>query len=163
MCFSFALLLVGCTWQNETDKKEMNKFCKYSKIVALLSFLLSIVLTWYVFIMISNGHIPFGMEISSVGLFINWQLTGLFTLNLVMNILEIYRYERCDEAIHWGWFISIATIYLTVLYGDLLHRMDSVQGVMESLMLRTVVVVFVTGISLIVAKILKKKKIHLDY
>jgi hypothetical protein len=53
-------------------------------------------------------------------------------------------------------------MYLTVLYGDLLHRMDSVQGVMESLMLRTVVVVFVTGISLIVAKILKKKKIHLD-
>jgi hypothetical protein len=95
------------------------------------------------------------MEISSIGLFLNWQLIGLFTLNLVMNILEIYRYERCDEAIHWGWFISIATMYLTVFYGDLLHRMDSVQGAMESLTFRTVVVVFVTGIALIGAKIVK--------
>jgi hypothetical protein len=155
MFFSFVLLLCACAWQNETDKKEMTKFCKYSKIVALFSFLCSIVLTWCVFIMVINGHIPFGIGLSSVGPFINWQLIGLFTLNLVMNVLEIYRYERCDEAIHWGWFISIATRYLTVLYGDLLHRMDSVQGVMESLMLRTVVVVFVAGISLIVAKILK--------
>jgi transcriptional regulator with XRE-family HTH domain len=162
MCFSFALLLDGCTWQNETDKKEMNKFCKYSKIVALLSFLWSILLTLCVFTMIINDHILFGMGLSYVGPFINWQLIGLFILNLVMNILEIYRYERYDEAIHWGWFISIATMYLTVLYSDLLHRMDSVQEAMESLMLRTVVVVFVTGISLIVAKKLKKKKIHLD-
>jgi hypothetical protein len=40
--------------------------------------------------------------------------------------------------------------------------MDSVQGVMESLMLRTVVVVFVAGIFLIVAKILKNFRFSED-
>ena len=111
-----------------------------------------------------NGHIPFGMELTTIGPFINWQLIGLFILNLVINVLEIYRCKKCDEAIHWGWFISIATMYLTVFYGDLLHRMDSTQGAIESLMLRTVVVVIVTGTSWVVAKVLKIKKqqkIHL--
>jgi transcriptional regulator with XRE-family HTH domain len=157
MCFSFALLLRGFAWQNETDNKERTKFCKYSKIAALLLFLWTIVLTWWIFTRVINSHIPFGMEISSVGLFLNWQLIGLFTLNLAMNILEIYRYERCDEAIHWGWFISIATMYLTVFYSDLQHRMDSSQGALESLTFRTVVVVCVMGIALIGAKIVKKK------
>jgi transcriptional regulator with XRE-family HTH domain len=154
---SFAFTLFGCASQNETDKKERNQFCKRTKLVALLSFVWSIVLTCSVFIMVINGHIPFGMELSSVGPFVNWQLIGLFTLNLVMTVLEIYRYERWDEAIHWGWFLSIATMYLTVLYSDLLHRMDSAQGVMEILVLRTVVVMIVTGIALIAAKKLKDR------
>jgi transcriptional regulator with XRE-family HTH domain len=159
MCFSFALLLYGCTLQNETEKKELNKFYKCSSVVSLLSFLWSIVLTYCVFAMTINDHIPFGMSASSVGLFLNWQLIGLFTLNLAMNIWGIYRYERYDEAIHWGWSVSIATMYLTVLYGDLQHGMDSVQGTMESLMLRTAVVVSITGISLILAK---RSHLHKD-
>ncbi|MDD6155920.1 MAG: helix-turn-helix transcriptional regulator [Lachnospiraceae bacterium] len=159
MVFSFALTLVGCALQNDTDKKKSNKFCRCTKIVALISFLWIILLTWCVFIMFINGHIPFGMELSSIGPFINWQLIGLFTLNLAMNVLEIFRYKRCDEAIHRGWFISIATMYLTVLYGDLLHRMISIQGAMESLIFRTVIVVIVTGISLVVAKIIKDREL----
>lgn len=159
MVFSFALTLVGCALQNETVQKKSNKFCRCTSIIALTSFLWIILLTWCVFIMIFNGHIPFGMEFSSIGPFINWQLIGLFTLNLAMNVLEIFRYKRCDEAIHRGWFISIATMYLTVLYGDLLHRMISIQEAMESLMLRTIVVVIVTGMSLVVAMIIKDKQI----
>ena len=157
MFFSFAFILISCALQNETYKKEINKFCKYIKIVALLSFLWSILLTWCIFIMVINGHIPFGMELTTIGPFINWQLIGLFILNLVINVLEIYRCKKCDEAIHWGWFISIATMYLTVFYGDLLHRMDSTQGAIESLAKRTLIVLVAVVISLIMAKLLKTK------
>jgi transcriptional regulator with XRE-family HTH domain len=159
MSLSFVLTLVGCALQNETDKKVSHKFCKGMKIIALLSFLWSIVLTWCVFLMIVNGHTPFGMKLSSVGPFVNWQLIGLFTLNLLLYVLEIYRYERCGEAIHWGCFLSIATMYATVLYGDLLHRLDSIGwGLIESLALGTAVVLATTGISLGVAKIWKARK-----
>lgn len=163
MVFSFALTLVGCASQNETAKKERNQFCRCIKIISLLSFFWSILLTWCVLIMVINGHIPFGMELSSVGPLINWQLIGLFTLNLAMNALGIYRHKRRDEAIHWGWFISIATMYLTVLYSDLLHRMISIHGAMEGLMLRTIVVVIVTGISLALMKAIKNKEIEKTY
>ena len=157
MFFSFAFILISCALQNETYKKEINKFCKYIKIVALLSFLWSILLTWCILIMVINGHIPFGMELTTIGPFINWQLIGLFILNLVINVLERYRSKKSDEAIHWGWFISIATMYLTVFYGDLLHRMDSTQGAIESLAKRTLIVLVAVVISLIMAKLLKTK------
>jgi hypothetical protein len=83
----------------------------------------------------------------------------LFTLNLLLYVLEIYRYERCGEAVHWGCFLSIATMYVTVLYGDLLHRLDSIGwGLIESLALSTAVVVVTAVVSLGVAKILKGRK-----
>jgi transcriptional regulator with XRE-family HTH domain len=158
MSLSFVLTLVGCALQNETDKKVSHKFCKGMKIIALLSFLWSIVLTWCVLLMIVNGDTPFGMKMSSVGPFVNWQLIGLFTLNLLLYVLEIYRYEIYGETVHWGWFLSIATMYLSVLYGDLLHRMDSTQGLMKSLAHSTAVVLAATGISIGVAKIWKGRK-----
>ncbi len=158
MFFSFGLILIGYALQNEKDKKEVNKFGRCIKFAALLSFLWSTLLTLCVFIMVINDYIPFGMELSSIGPFVNWQLIGLFTINIIMIAWEIYRCEKCDESIHWGWFVSIATMYLTVLYGDLLHRMDSTQGAIESLLLRTVVVVIVTGISLVVAKVVTDKE-----
>ena len=82
------------------------------------------VMTWCVLLMVINGHIPFGIELSLVGPFVNWQLIVLFILNLVITALEVYRYEKKNEAIHWGWFVSIAEMYMSVLYGDMLHRMN---------------------------------------
>ena len=120
----------------QNDKNDTGKLCKCMKFISLLSLVWIIVMTWCVLLMVINGHIPFGMEVSLVGSFVNWQLIVLFILNLVITALEVYRYEKKNEAIHWGWFVSIAAMYMTVLYGDLLHRMDSAQGAIESLMIK---------------------------
>lgn len=157
MVVSFALMLVGCESQIEVNKNDTDKFCKCMKIVSLLSLVWSILMTWCVCIMVINGHIPFGIELSSVGSFINWQLIGLFILNLTIKALELHRYGKKDETIHWGWFISVAVMYMTILYGDMLHRMSSAQGAIESLMIRTFVVLATVGVSLGVAKIVKVK------
>ena len=157
MIFSFILILLGYILQIEDDKNDTGKLCKCMKIISLLSLVWIIVMTWCVLLMVINGHIPFGMEVSLVGSFVNWQLIVLFILNLVITALEVYRYEKKNEAIHWGWFVSIAAMYMTVLYGDLLHRMDSAQGVIESLVIRTLVVLVTAGISLVAVKVIKMK------
>ena len=71
--------------------------------------------------------------------------------------MELYRYEKKDGAIHWGLFISVAVMYMTVLYSDMLHRMSSAQEAIESLMIRTLVVLAIAGLSLGMAKIVKVK------
>lgn len=157
MLLSYALILMGSISQNEAYRKDISKYGKCMKIVALVSLVWSILITWGVFLMVINGHIPFGMQLSSIGPFLNWQLIILFTLNLVIITIEIYRYERYNKTIHWGWFISIASMYLMVLYGDLLHRMSSFQGVIESLVIRTVITLIIAGIALVIAKLLNKK------
>lgn len=157
MVVSFALILVGCESKIKVNKNDTDKICKYMKIVSVLSLLWSILMTWCVCIMVLNECIPFGIELSSVGPIINWQLIGLFILNLAITALELYRYEKKDEAIHWGWFISVAVMYITVLYSDVLHRMSSAQEFIESLMIRTLVVLAATGISLGAVKIVEVK------
>lgn len=157
MAFSFILVLSGYTSQIEDDGNVTSEVCKCIKVVPLLSFIWSILMTWLIFLMVINGHAPFGMKMSLVGPLINWQLIFLFMLNLVIIAWEIYRYEKINETIHWGWFVSIATIYMTVLYSDMLHRMDSAQRVIENLVIRTFLVLAAVGISLVAAKIIKSK------
>lgn len=157
MVVSFALMLVGHESKIEVNKNDTDKFCKYMKVVSVLSLLWSILMTWCVYIMVINGCTPFGIEFSSVGHFINWQLIGLFILNLAITTFELYRYEKNDEVIHWGWFISVAVMYMTILYSDMLHRMSYPQEVFESLVIRTLVVLATAGVSLGVAKIVKVK------
>lgn len=157
MAVSFTLMLVGCESKIEVNKNDTDKFCKCMKIVSVLSLLWSILMTLCVCIMVLNGCVPFGIELSSVGLLINWQLMVLFILNLIIAILELNRYEKKDEAIHWGWFISVAVMYITVLYSDVLHRMNSAQEAIESLIIRTLVVLAATGVSLGAVKIVEVK------
>lgn len=157
MLFSFLLILAGYTLQIEDDKNDTGKFCKCVKIISLFSLVWGIVMTWCVLLMLINGHVPFGIELSLVGPFINWQLIVLFILNLIITALEVYRYEKKNEAIHWGWFVSIATMYMSVLYGDMLQRMNSAQGAIESLAIRTLIVLVDVWISLVATKIIKEK------
>ncbi len=157
MTFSFILVLSGYTSQIEDDGNITDKVCKFIKVAPLLSLIWSILMTWFNLLMVINGLTPFGIKLPLVGPFLNWQLIFLFILNLVILALEIYRYEKTNEAIHWGWFVSIATIYMTVLYSDMLHRMDSAQKVIENLVIRTLLVLAAVGISLVAAKIIKSK------
>jgi len=157
MVVSFALMLVGCQSKIEVSKNETDKFCKCMKIVSVLSLLWSILVTSSVYFMVINGIIPFEMESAAVGPFINWQLIGLFILNLTTTALELYRYEKKYEVIHWGCFISVAVMYMTVLYSDMLHRMTLPQETIESLMIRTSIVLVTVGIFLGVVQIVKVK------
>lgn len=157
MVVSFALMLVGYVLKIEVNKNDTDKLYKYMRIVSVLSLLWSIIMTWCVCLMVVNGCIPFGLELPSVGPFIKWQLTGLFVLNLALTAFELYRYVKNDEAIHWGWFVSVAVMYMTILYSDMLHRMNSGQAVIESLVIRTLAVLAAAGVSLGTAKIVEVK------
>lgn len=108
--------------------------------------------------MVINGHNPFGMKLSSVGPFINWQLISLFAINFALFALDVYRHKKEDNRIHWGWFTSIAVMYSAVLYGDMLHRMSSTHGVIESLVIRTLIVLASVVISLLATKLKLKTR-----
>lgn len=81
---------------------------------------------------------------TSVGLFVSWQLLAVFIINFILLLSGALRLERYDEAVHWGWYVSVAVLYLVSMYGDLLHSLSSAQKAVKGLAGRTaVVVVFV--------------------
>lgn len=158
MVFSSAFILVVSLTQDLSVKQDKNKLYKISKIVAVCSVLWIVIITWSILVMIVNDIVPFGMELALIGPFINNQLVGIFVCNIIMLSVLVFRFWKYDESIHWGWLVSVSTIYLAILYSDLLHRMNSLQGVIKSLSIRTIIILLITGIFMVVTKLVQKNK-----
>lgn len=158
MVFSSAFILVVSLTQDLSVKQDKNKLYKISKIVAVCSVLWIVIITWSILVMIVNDIVPFGMELALIGPFINNQLVGIFVCNIIMLSVLVFRFWKYDESIHWGWLVSVSAIYLAILYSDLLHRMNSLQGVIKSLSIRTIIILLITGIFMVVTKLVQKNK-----
>ena len=158
MVLSSAFILVVSLTQDLSVKQDKNKLYKISKIVAVCSVLWIVIITWSILVMIVNDIVPFGMELALIGPFINNQLVGIFVCNIIMLSVLVFRFWKYDESIHWGWLVSVSAIYLAILYSDLLHRMNSLQGVIESLSIRTIIILLITGIFMVVTKLVQKNK-----
>lgn len=137
---------------NPQSHINSDKFSTFSKLIALLTLFVSALSTWIVLLNTASGSTLFEMEPSSIGPFLNNILIITFTVNMILLFIHIYRYEKHDVSAHWGWYISIAAIYLATLYGDWLHNMNSFQGMVKELVIKTSIVVIVTGISTIFVK-----------
>lgn len=161
MLVSFVSILLAYQIEDKNDmvyKTNGNIFCKCSKIIAVLSFFWGLLLTWYAFITASNGPTPLGIKASSVGLFVSWQLLAVFIINFISLVSGALRLEIYDEAVHWGWYVSVAALYLVSMYGDLLHSLSSAQEAVKGLAGRTAMVVVFVVIFLMPDKLLKKTK-----
>lgn len=158
MVFSSAFILVVSLTQDLSAKQDKNKLYRISKIVAVCSVLWIVIITWSILVMIVNDIVPFGMELALIGPFINNQLVGIFVCNIIMLSVLVFRFWKYDESIHWGWLVSVSAIYLAILYSDLLHRMNSLQGIIESLSIRTIIILLITGIFMVVTKLVQKNK-----
>lgn len=155
MVVSYVLaIIVSCNQKGVVTKVQSGY--RIEKIIVVLSLLWCVIVTGIIMISVANGYIPFGMELSSVGPFVNWQLIIITLLNVVLLVVSLIRYIRNDEMIHWGYYVSISVLYIAVLYGDLLHRMIDVKAVISTFFIRTVIGLGILMIVNAVTKILKK-------
>ena len=99
---------------------------------------------------------------ASVGLFVSWQLLAVFIINFILLLSGALRLERSDEAVHWGWYVSVAVLYLISMYGDLLHSLSSAQEAVKGLAGRTAVVVIFVVIFLMQPNYFKKSNHSID-
>lgn len=146
MIISMVLMIAGNLSRDTESGQHTGKLCAFSKIIAICSVAWIMILTWGTLTMVTVNIIPFGMKMSSVGPFINYQLEGLFLCNFITLSILVYRSWKRDESLHWGWIMAMSAMNLAVLYSDLLHRLSSTQGMLESLSVRTVETAVITGV-----------------
>ncbi len=163
------ILLYG-TKKSDFDEKsnlvEKDSFAKTDSkvnrtllIVSVISGIWIILVTCSTVIMVGNGVMPFHMDASSVGPFLNVQLIAVFLLNMVIMVTEFYRLDKRMEDTHRGIFVSISVLYLAVLYSDVLQRLSTVEGIYQMIFCRTIIVFAELLLILAaVAVILKRKK-----
>lgn len=135
-----------------------------NKIVGIMSIISGISLFWMVFmtgavsLLVINGYVPFGMELGKIGPFIAIQLTIAFVLNIILIAVGLVSVIKGIGKIHFGYVIQAAVLYISALYGDILHRMASVDEFFTNLLLRTGIVMIEMIIAHIVMKIVKAEK-----
>lgn len=143
--------------EKEKFGNEYKNIYKYLLWVSIISCIWMILSTGISAVMAANGVMPFHMEESFAGVFLNSQLIMVFLLNLPIIIAEVYKAGKETEDFYYGTFVSAAALYLAALYGDVLHRLSTIEECYQSLFVRTVVVLAELFIFMIVGRILKKK------
>ena len=150
LAFSLGVIAYeGASRGYENHRKWSGASCR--SLIAFASFVWAVFMTTGVSILVSNGIMPFDMELSSVGPFIMVQLTIIFVINALLLFFEILRWSKGGH-VHIGYTINLGTMYLSVLYGDLLHRLTDIDDFSRNITERTLVVVIEIAIAVLVGK-----------
>ena len=102
-------------------------------IASLAMLLWSVGIMYLSFGMVRAGSVPLGMELSSLGPFLNNQFCAGYALNVIFLAVEMYRLLMERTVLHPGCVISPAVIYLDFFYIDILGRMDTLDSVWKAL------------------------------
>lgn len=109
--------------------------------VALISGVWVILAMGFMIAMLSHGILPFSLRASAVGPFFGYQFIGAFVVDFAITGWYFWGILRDKCYIDRGLFFSLAGLYLTAMYGDLLHRLSSVDHVREMVIPETILVI----------------------
>ena len=158
--FGLTLMLIVYGWHVQgSEAVQCTGIDKVLCIISGISVIWCIIVTAGVAILSAKGLIPYGFELNKTGPFINLQLILVFVLNVLFAIAGLCRWVRVNGEIHMGFVVKAAAIYITALYGDLLHRLDGVSGFLFNLCIRTCVVFAGTAIAILYMRILAKRRL----
>lgn len=135
----------------EEDVKMIpsNRLSRGIGVTAIVTLLWSIGTMYLSFGMIRAGRVPFGMELSSLGPFLNNQLCAAYALNVIFLAVEMYRIIMERTELHPGCVISPAVIYLNFFYIDLLGRMDTLDNVWRAIDRGTVLILLEVALGIV--------------
>lgn len=135
----------------EEDVKMIpsDKLSRGLGVTAIVTLLWSIGTMYLSFGMVRAGRVPFGMELSSLGPFLNNQLSAAYALNVILLAVEMYRMLMEQTRLHPGCVISPAVIYLNFFYIDLLGRMDSLDNVWRAMDRGTVLILLEAALGIV--------------
>lgn len=74
-------------------------------------------------------------------------------------LIEMVFYDKNGMTIRQELFISVAVVFLTALYGDLLHSLSTFNEVIGNLCARTLIVLLAIALSLVARKVIVNKSV----
>lgn len=160
--YLLAVILLFVSIKCVLDKKTMNPFqnriSKWISIVSIIIGIYVIIAAGLTIWIARQGKMPFNMELSTVGPFLNHQLIVIFIINIVALIIEYFRAGSDETSIHFGTYISIAVLHLALVYSDLLHLLSTFEQFNQMFICGTITVLTETIIAVIAVVVIKKNK-----
>ena len=135
------LLAAKYIMDHRTKAGKFDRFGKWMIAISIISGVYMIAGLFINTMMISRGQMPFHMQPSSVGWYLEGRLLVVFVINLVILVVDFVRRSRCAAPlVHMGTYPAVANVYLTYVYSDMLHRLDSIELFVNRLVAGTLIV-----------------------
>lgn len=145
------LLAAKYIMDHRTKVVEFDRFRKWIITISIVTGIYMIAGMFINTIMVSRGQMPFHMQPSSVGWYLEGRLIVVFVINLVILVVDFVRRSRCEAPlVHMGTYPVVANIYLTYVYSDMLHRLDDMAGFLNRLATGTLIVLCEVFVAVIV-------------
>lgn len=145
------LLTAKYIMDHRTKAAEFDHFGKWVIAISIITGVYMIAGMFINTMMISRGQMPFHMQPSSVGWYLEGRLIVVFVINLVILVVDFVRRTRCAAPlVHMGTYPAVANVYLVYAYSDMLHRLDDMAGFLNRLAVGTLIVLGLTVLSFII-------------
>ena len=145
------LLVTKYIMDHRTEAAKFDRFEKWMVAISIISGVYMIAGMFINTMMISRGQMPFHMQQSSVGWYLEGRLIVVFAISIAILVVDFVRRTRCAAPlVHMGTYLTVANIYLTYVYSDMLHRLDDMAGFLNRLATGTLIVLGLTALSFII-------------
>lgn len=120
-------------------------------IISGFSVVYSIVLVCGTMTLMVRGIILLGFKDAQIGPFINYQLLFIFFINVISGLYFIIAVFEKEKDISIGLYTSIAGVFLSMVYSDLLHRLISPEDFYLIFIIDTAVILGIIFVGIVLA------------
>ena len=162
----FAVVLILLAAKHIMDHRtKAAGYDRFGKWIIAISIITGVYMIAGMFIntmMISRGQMPFHMQQSSVGWYLEGRLIVVFAISIAILVVDFVRRTRCAAPlVHMGTYLAVANVYLTYVYSDMLHRLDDMAEFLNRLAAGTLIVLCEVFVALVIS-IGGYRKSHID-
>lgn len=145
------LLTAKYIMDHRTKAAEFDHFGKWVIAISIITGVYMIAGMFINTMMTSRGQMPFHMQPSSVGWYLEGRLIVVFVINLVILVVDFVRRTRCAAPlVHMGTYPAVANVYLTYVYSDMLHRLERMGFFVNRLVAGTLIVLGLIALAFII-------------
>lgn len=142
------LLTAKYIMDHRTKAAKFDRFGKWMVAISIISGVYMIAGMFVNTLMIRQGQMPFHMQPSSVGWYLEGRLIVVFAISIAILVVDFVRRTRCAAPlVHMGTYPAVANVYLVYAYSDMLHRLDEMAGFLNRLAVGTLIVLGLTVLS----------------
>lgn len=145
------LLTAKYIMDHRTKVVGSDRFGKWMVAISIMSGVYMIAGMFINTMMISRGQMPFHMQQSSVGWYLEGRLIVVFAISIAILVVDFVRRTRCAAPlVHMGTYLTVANVYLTYVYSDMLHRLERMEFFVNRLVAGTLIVLGLTALSFVI-------------
>ena len=127
-------------------------------VVSIVTAVYSVIIMWLALSTVTAGKKLFGLEDAQLGPFVNNQLSAIFVINLVFLALCVIQGIRNRETFKFAAVPALIAAMLTLIYSDMLHNMETPDGIKSVFISVTGQVLFTAAVATVVKIGLERKK-----